>query len=88
MSPRRENNNKNDNNTNNLHDVIQQLAVGQARLMQTMTQFIQASANNITTTTTTTTTRRHHHPTTSGPTSSFLEAQTQQVFLRRRPNSG
>jgi hypothetical protein len=49
MSPRRENNNKNDNNnnTNNLHDVIQQLAVGQAQLMQTMTQFIQASANNM-----------------------------------------
>jgi hypothetical protein len=31
MSPRRENNN--DNNTNNLYDVIQQLATGQAQLM-------------------------------------------------------
>jgi hypothetical protein len=45
MSSRRENNN--DNNTNNLYDVIQQLATGQAQLMQTMTQFIQASANNM-----------------------------------------
>jgi hypothetical protein len=46
MPPRRENNsNNNDNNTNNLYDVIQQLATGQAQLMQTMTQFIQASAN-------------------------------------------
>jgi hypothetical protein len=45
MPPRRENNN--DNITNNLYDVIQQLATGQAQLMQTMTQFIQARANNM-----------------------------------------
>jgi hypothetical protein len=46
MPPRRENNNDNNNN-NNLYDVIQQLAIGQAQLMQMMTQFIQASANNM-----------------------------------------
>jgi hypothetical protein len=44
MLPHRENNN---DNNNNLYDVIQQLATGQAQLMQTMTQFIQASANNM-----------------------------------------
>jgi hypothetical protein len=45
MPPRRENNNDNSNNNNNLYDVIQQLVTGQAQLMQTITQFIQASAN-------------------------------------------
>jgi hypothetical protein len=46
MPPRRENNNNSsDNNTNNLYDVVQQLATGQAQLMQMMTQFILASAN-------------------------------------------
>jgi hypothetical protein len=44
MPPRRENNDNNSNN-NNLYDVIQQLVTGQAQLMQTITQFIQASTN-------------------------------------------
>jgi hypothetical protein len=49
MPPHRENNNNssnnNDNNINNLYDVVQQLAIGRAQLMQMMTQFIQASTN-------------------------------------------
>jgi hypothetical protein len=45
MLPHRENNNDNSNNNNNLYDVVQQLATGQAQLIQMMTQFIQASAN-------------------------------------------
>jgi hypothetical protein len=45
MPPHRENNNDNSKNNNNLYEVIQQLATGQAQLMQIVTQFIQASAN-------------------------------------------
>jgi hypothetical protein len=52
MPPHRENNNNsnnnNDNNINNLYDVVQQLATGQAQLMQMMAQFIQAQAGNLT----------------------------------------
>jgi hypothetical protein len=42
MPPRRENNNSNNNDysINNLYDVVQQLATGQAQLMQMMIQFI------------------------------------------------
>jgi hypothetical protein len=72
MPPRRENNSNNsDNNINNLYDVVQQLATGRAQLMQTMTQFIQASTNLMNNKQQSTT------PTPSGPTSSFPEAQSQ-----------